>query len=71
MKALTRVKTKQKVKENSFAGLDQTTKLAISLMVGVSVIVGTWAAASIISAMIGSGGLLELSQSWFSAVTGM
>ncbi len=71
MKSSTNVKTKKESKVKAFASLDETTKITLSLMCGISAIIGTWAAVSLISALIGVGGLLELTQSWFSAVTGM
>jgi hypothetical protein len=71
MKSLTTVKTRQQAKTNTFENLDQTTRLTLSFMGGVSAIIGIWAAASIVSALIGAGGFLQLSQNWFSAVTGM
>ncbi len=66
-------KTREQAKERSdgFAGIDETTKLSISVMGGISALVGIWAAACLITAMMGVGGPLELVQSWFSAVTGV
>jgi hypothetical protein len=67
-------KTKQHVNAGSetFEGMDQASKAGLSMMTGVSVIIGTWALASLISALVGiSGNPLQLIQNWFSAVTGM
>jgi hypothetical protein len=71
METMVKAKQRVKAKEDTFAGLDETTKLSISIMGGVSALIGVWAAAGLISAMIGIGGPLQLVQSWFSAVTGL
>ena len=69
----TMTKTKQKihVQSGEKSDLDSVTKYSISIMGGVSALVGIWAAACIISAVAGTGGPLKLAQSWFSSISGM
>ena len=45
--------------------MDEATRLGLSLMTGLSGIIGTWAFASLISAFFGNGGLLQLAQNYF------
>ncbi len=67
------IKNKQqiKVQASDKSELDTVTKFSISVMGGVSALVGVWAAACLISAIAGSGGPLNLVQSWFSSVSGI
>jgi hypothetical protein len=51
--------------------MDEATRFSLSCMTGVSGIIGTWAFASLVSAFFGNGGLLQLAQNYFSAVTGL
>jgi hypothetical protein len=69
----TMTKNKQQVQARSTekSDLDSITRYSISIMGGVSALVGIWAAACIISAVAGTGGPLKLAQSWFSTISGM
>lgn len=46
-------------------------KGAIYTIGGISAIVGIWAIACFIGAMVSSGGTISLAESWISALTGM
>ena len=72
MNTTTQVKAKKRTtsRTDQSEGLDSVTKYSISVMGGVSALVGIWAATCIISALIGSSGPLELVQNWFGTVTG-
>jgi len=68
-----KTKTKQQVQAhtNEKSDLDSVTKYSIFIMGGISALVGIWAATCIISAIAGTGGPLNLAQSWFSSISGM
>lgn len=71
--AKTRKHAKQHFNAGSetFEGMDQASKTGLSMMTGVSIIIGVWALAGLVSAFMGiSGNPLELVQNWFSAVSG-
>ncbi|MCB2184520.1 MAG: hypothetical protein KQH63_21060 [Desulfobulbaceae bacterium] len=72
MKKATLTKKKQRVRtgEQSLAGLDSFAKGSISVMGGVSALIGIWAASCFIAALFSSGPM-ELAYGWFKAVTGM
>ncbi len=67
------IKTKAHLNSGSdvIESMDEATRISLSVMTGVSGIIGTWAFASLISAILGSDGLLHLAQNYFSAVTGL
>ena len=73
MKNTTLTKTREQIKtrESSRENLDTLSKGSIAVMGGVSALIGLWAAACFVSALMGEGGLLALTRSWFQAVTGM
>jgi hypothetical protein len=73
MKDATLTKKRQKVRagEPSLAGLDTFAKSGISVMGGVSALIGIWAAACFIGGLISAGGPVELAYGWFKAITGL
>lgn len=50
---------------------DVVGKSTITMMAGVSAVVGVWAVTTFVGGLLGSGGPLAMIQSWFGAVTGM
>lgn len=64
-------KTRQQTGVASRTSESAVSKGAIAAMTGLSAIVGLWAAASFVGAMITSGGPLALVRGWFQAVTGL
>lgn len=66
-----RTKTREHTESTSQSRLDNASQVGIGIMGGISALIGLWAVACLVSAMIGSGGLLNLTRSWFQAVTGM
>ena len=75
MKDLTQIKVKTRtqtaVNESTQAGLDAVAKGSIMAMGGVSALIGLWAMASFVGAMITGGGPLAVVRGWFQAITGM
>jgi hypothetical protein len=71
MKALSKTRQQAQTEESSRTSLETISKGTIAAMAGVSVIIGLWAVASFVGAMITSGGPLALATGWFQAVTGM
>lgn len=71
----TAYKTKSQVREKAGSttrvGLDSISKAGVAAMGGVSAVIGLWALACLVSALVGNGGLLALTRSWLQAVTGM
>ncbi len=70
------VKTRTKEHLNSgseaIESLDEVSKTTLSVMTGISGMIGIWAVACLIGAAANLGnGPLQLAQSWFSAVTGL
>jgi hypothetical protein len=68
MKALTKTRNQERTTENTQAGLDAASTTTIAVMGGVSALVGLWALACLVSAMIDSGGLLPVIRGWLHAV---
>ena len=66
----TNIKTQSKVKETSNTAVDSVSRSTIITMGVASGLVGLWAVACLISAMVDSGPI-ELIKNWFSAVLGM
>jgi hypothetical protein len=64
-------KTKQQARENTRTGLDTVSTTTVAVMGTVSAVIGLWALATLVSAMVNSGGLLGLARGWFQAVSGM
>lgn len=62
-------KTKTQVKENVQA-LDATSKLTVSLLGGAAALIGLWAAACFVGALLTSGPVGVL-KGYFAAVTGL
>ena len=67
----TMIKTQEKTRETSRTALDSVSRGSIVTMGIASALVGLWAVACLVSAMIGSGSPIALLKSWFSAVSGM
>jgi hypothetical protein len=67
----TETRSRGKSLSTTQTGLDTVSRAAIGVMGGISALIGLWAAACLVSALIGGGGLLNLTSSWFQAVTGM
>ena len=70
-KTLTKTRTKAGDKATSQTGLDAITRSSIIAMGGISAVIGLWALASLVSAMVSAGGPLGLLKGWFGAVTGL
>ena len=68
---LTGTKTRTGARETSQAGIDAITKTSIVAMGGISGLIGLWALASIVGAMVTAGGPLALITGWIGAVTGL
>lgn len=73
MNSASKTETRSRGKSSSTTrtGLDAVSRTAIGVMGGISALIGLWAAACLVSALIDGGGLLSLTSSWFQAVTGM
>ncbi|MBU0968869.1 MAG: hypothetical protein KKA54_21125 [Proteobacteria bacterium] len=73
MKDTTLTKNRQRVQTGAQTqeGLDTITRSGISLMGGVSALIGLWAAACFIGGLISAGGPVELAYSWFKAIAGL
>lgn len=73
MKELTRTRKQSQVKSDTHAGtgLDAPSTIAIGAMGAISTVAALWALALLVSATIGSGGLLALTKGWLQAITGM
>jgi len=75
MKDSVTTKKRQKVRsgEQQLArtGLDTFAKGSISVMAGLSALIGIWAVACFIGGLINIGGPVELAYGWFRAITGM
>lgn len=70
-RALTaRARTRSSSQESTRAGVDAVTRMSINAMAGVGAIIGLWAAATLISAMV-IHGPVGLITGWFGAVTGI
>lgn len=67
----TMIKTQEKTRESSRTAIDSVSRGSIITMGIASALVGLWAVACLVSAMIGSGSPIALLKSWFSAVSGM
>lgn len=67
----TRTVTKAKADEHAQVGLDSLSKGSLAFMGGISALIGIWAAACFVGAMITGGGPLAMASSWFTAITGM
>ena len=66
----TTIKTKSKATESSNTAVDSVSRSSIITMGVASGLVGLWAVACLISAMVDSGPI-ELIKNWFGAVLGM
>jgi hypothetical protein len=66
----TTIKTKSKATESSNSAVDSVSRSSIITMGVASGLVGLWAVACLISAMVDSGPI-ELIKNWFGAVLGM
>lgn len=65
------IKTQSKSKETTKTAIDSVSRGSIITMGVASALVGLWAFACLVSAMIGTGSPIELIKSWFSAVSGI
>ena len=66
----TTIKTQSKTTESTNTAVDSVSRSSIITMGVASGLVGLWAVACLISAMVDSGPI-EMIRSWFSAVLGM
>jgi len=66
----TTIKTQSKAAESNKTAVDSVSRSSIITMGVASGLVGLWAVACLISAMVDSGPI-ELIKSWFTAVMGM
>ena len=66
----TNIKTQSKTTESSNTAVDSVSRSSIITMGVASGLVGLWAVACLVSAMVDSGPI-ELIKNWFSAVMGM
>lgn len=64
-------KSQSKSSENSKVAVDSVSRGSIITMGAASALVGLWAAACLVSAMLGTGSPIELIRSWFSAISGI
>lgn len=71
MTTLTKTRTETQAKTDEQVGLDSLSKGSLAVMGGVSALIGLWAAACFVGALITGGGPLAMARSWFSAITGM
>jgi hypothetical protein len=71
MEAPTKTRQQARSGEQTRTGLDAVSIGGIAVMGSISALIGLWALACLVSAMIGSGGLLALTRGWFQAVSGM
>ena len=67
----TAIKSPSKSKETSKVAVDSVSRGSIITMGVASALVGLWAVACLVSAMVGSGSPIALIKSWFSAVSGI
>jgi hypothetical protein len=65
------IKTQEKTREATKTAIDSVSRGSIITMGVASALVGLWAVACLVSAMIGSGGPIALIKNWFGAVSGM
>ncbi len=68
-RTLAKTKNKTKEIESTQAGIDSVSKSSLIAMGVISALVGLWALACLISAISG-GGLMEMTQGLFTALTG-
>jgi hypothetical protein len=71
MEALTKTRQRAGTAENTQTGLDTVSIGSIAVMGGISALIGLWALASLVSAMVSSGGPLALAMGWFQAISGL
>lgn len=73
MKNSTLTKKKQRASSaaQSQAALDSFAKVSISVMAGVSALIGIWAVSCFVGALLNSGGPLQFVYGWFRAVSGL
>lgn len=65
------IKSKTRTGSSTKSAADSISRGSIITMGVASALVGIWAVACLISAMVGSGGPIALIKSWFSAVAGL
>lgn len=68
--AISKARNKTKEIEKTQAGIDSVTRGSLIAMGVVSALIGLWAVACLVSAFASGGGLVEMTQGWFSALTG-
>lgn len=71
MKSFTKPRQQARTTENTQTGLDSVSTVTIAAMGVISALIGLWALAALVSAMVGSGGLLGLAKGWLQAISGM
>lgn len=71
MKDTALTKTRTRASEQTETNLDSISKGSVAVMGGLSALIGLWAVACFVGAMISDGGPLALVRGWFQAVTGM
>ncbi len=64
-------KTREQQAASTEAGIDSISRGSIITMGVASAVIGLWALACLVSAMVGSGGPIALIKGWFSAISGM
>lgn len=67
----TQTRTQTRTRAQTQTGLDSISTGSVAAMGGVSALIGLWAAACFVGAMMSGGGPLALAKGWFSAITGM
>ena len=65
------VKTRTRANAQTETNLDQISRGSLAVMGGLSALIGLWAVACFVGAMITGGGPLAVAASWFQAVAGM
>ena len=68
---LSQTRQQAKTRVESQSGVDSVTKGSIAIMGGVSALIGLWAAACFIGAMVESGGVFGVIKGWITATMGL
>jgi hypothetical protein len=71
MNETTLTRSRTRTRENTGTAVNAITGTSINLMAGVSGLIGLWAVACMVGAMISSGGPVALFTGWFKAVGGL
>ena len=68
----TMAKTRKQTRVSAHAGThEEVSRNTVAAMSAAPVLIGVWAAACFVGAIVSTGGPLALARTWFQAVTGM